>query len=290
MPFSDTVALRGSAGWAGYSGFTDALSLVALNSAQQPILADPSAPLTSPPTFRRQNGIDDATEWYTRLAGLWKFTDLGQTTLTYQHQQDYAGGFPDEQPGLRYEQNRYVRERGRYETDLASLDVSVNAGSATISSTSSFTNQRGKDESDETGLIEELDPILYGNYPRVSSPLFDHDQIKTITEELRFVSNGTGPLSWVAGMWYSYQYAENGTTAETIPGYAAWAALPGTGIPPGCTVFNAVSCPNPTFDDVLLNLFDATPPSMHQPNRLRTAATTTTTTPTSTTSLPCTAS
>lgn len=254
IPFSDSLALRGSAGWEGLSGFTDAISLINLNSAQQPILADPSSPLTSPATFKRKDGIDDGTEWYTRLSGLWKFSDSGRATLTYQHQQTYSGGFPYEEPGLQYEQGRYWRESGKYITDLASLDVSVNAGFATISSTSSFTNQTGKDVSDETGLIEELNPILYGNYPRVSSPLFDHDQIKTVTEELRFVSNGSGPLSWVAGMWYSYQYAENGTTAETIPGYAAWTALPGSGIPPYST-----------YDETLL-AFGSTPPSMHLPN------------------------
>jgi outer membrane receptor protein involved in Fe transport len=264
VPFSDSVALRGSAGWSGYSGFTDAISLINLDSAQQPILANPSDPLTSGPTFKRKNGIDDATEWYVRLAGLWKFSDFGQADLTYQHQQTWAGGFPYEQPGLHYEEGRYWREWGKNDTDLASLDVSANAGFATISSTTSFTNQRDKGVSDETGLIEELNPILYGNYPRVSSPLFVHDQIKTITEELRFVSNGSGPLSWVAGIWYSYQYAENGTL-ETFPGYAAWTALPGSGIPPGCTVFNAVSCPFPTYDDALLS-FNATPPSMHLPN------------------------
>ena len=254
IPFSDTLALRGSAGWAGYSGFTDAISVIALDSAQQPILANPNSPLTSAATFKRINGDDDGTEWYTRLAGLWKFADTGEATLTYQHQQTWAGGFPEETPGLHYEETRYWREWGKNDTDLVSLDASVNAGFATISSTSSFTNQREKSIGDETGLIEELDPILYGNYPRVSSPLFDYDQIKTLTEELRFVSNGAGPLTWVAGVWYSYQYAENGTSAETIPGYATWAALPGTGIPP-----------NSTWDQTLLT-FNATPPSMHLPN------------------------
>lgn len=266
IPISDSIALRGSAGWEGLAGYTDALSLVALNSAQQPILANPSSPLTSGLTFQRKNGIDDGNEWYARLTGLWKFNDATQATLTYQHQQTWSGGFPYEQPGLQYEQNVYVREAGSNDIDLASLDVSAEFGFATLSSTSSFTNQRGKSDGDVTGLMEELSPILYGNYPRMVSPIFDHDQIETITEELRVASNGSGPLSWVAGVWYSYQFAQN-SSIETIPGYAAWAALPGTGSPPGCTVYDADACPYPTFNDVLQNVFDATPASTHLPDQ-----------------------
>ncbi len=265
IPLSDVMALRGSAGWLGQSGYTDALSLAALDRSQQPILADPTAPLTSGLTYQRQNGVDNGTVWYARLAGLYQFGDVGKLNLTYQHQETYAGDFPYETPGLRYEQTRDFKEPLKNKTDLASVDVSIDAGFATVSSTTSFTNQLDHSVSDLTGLIEELNPILYGNYPRVTSPIFDHDGIRTWTQELRLTSNDTGPLKWVAGAWYSYQFAENGST-ETIPGYAAWTALPGTGSPPGCTVYDAVSCPEPTFDDVLRD-FDATPPSNPLPGK-----------------------
>jgi outer membrane receptor protein involved in Fe transport len=111
---------------------------------------------------------------------------------------------------------------------------------------------------DETGLIEELSSLIYGNYPRVTSPLFNHDQIQTITEELRLVSNNTGPLSWVAGMWYSYQFAQN-STVETLPGFAAWAALPGSEDLQTC----GIPCPYTTYDQQLGYGLDATPPTAH---------------------------
>jgi len=261
IPISDSIALRGSAGWEGDSGYTDARSLVTLDSAEQPVLANPASPLTSGLTYHQQNGVDDGTVWYTRLAGLYKFSDAGQANLTIQHQQTIAGDYPYEEPGLSYEQDRDYREPLRNVTDLASFDVSQDLGFATISSTSSYTNQSERSVDDLSGLIEELNPILYGNYPRVSSPLYDRDRIKTMTEEARLASDGDGPLKWVAGMWYSYQYAEN-SNYETIPGYASWAALPGSGaFPGGCTVYDATTCPNPTLDDVLLNELDATPPS-----------------------------
>lgn len=266
IPISDVMALRGSAGWLGQSGYTDALSLVRLDRSQQPILADPSSPLTSGLTYQRQDGVDNGTVWYARLAGLYQFGDVGQLNLTYQHQETYAGDYPYETPGLHYEQTRDFKESLKNQTDLVSLDVSGDFGFATISSTSSFTNQRDQGLSDLTGLIEELNPILYGNYPRVTSPIFTHDGIRTWTEELRLTSKDDGPLKWVAGAWYSYQFAENGS-AETIPGYAAWTALPGTGSPTGCTVYDAVSCPEPTFDAVLRDLYDATPPSNPLPGK-----------------------
>ncbi len=266
IPISDAMALRGSAGWLGQSGYTNALSLVALDHSQQPILADPSSPLTSGLTYQRQNGVDNGTVWYARLAGLYRIGEMGQLNMTYQHQETYAGDYPYETPGLRYEQTRAFKESLNNKTDLVSLDVSVDAGFATVSSTSSFTNQHDQGIVDLTGLIEELNPILYGNYPRVTSPIFTHDGIRTWTEELRLTSKDTGPLRWVAGAWYSYQFAENGSV-ETIPGYAAWAALPGTGSPTGCTVYDAVSCPEPTFDDVLRDLYNATPPSNPLPGK-----------------------
>lgn len=265
IPISDVMAVRGSAGWLGQSGYTDALSLVRLDSSQQPILADPSSPLTSGLTYQRQNGVDNGTVWYARLAGLYRFGDVGELNLTYQHQETYAGDFPYETPGLRYEQTRAFKESLNNKTDLVSLDVSIDFGFATASSTSSFTNQHDKGLSDLTGLIEELNPILYGNYPRVSSPIYTHDGIRTWTQELRLTSKDNGPLRWVAGAWYSYQFAENGSF-ETIPGYAAWTALPGTGSPAGCTAFDPVSCPEPTFDDVLRD-FNATPPSNPLPGK-----------------------
>lgn len=266
IPISEVMALRGSAGWLGQSGYTDALSLARMDRSQQPILADPSSPLTSGLTYQRQNGVDNGTVWYARLSGLYKLGDAGQVTLDSQHQETYAGDYPFETPGLRYEQTRDFKEPLKNKTDLVALDASVDFGFATVSSTSSFTNQRDQSTSDLTGLIEELNPILYGNYPRVTSPIFVHDGIRTWTEELRLTSKDSGPLKWVAGAWYSYQFAENGS-AETIPGYAAWAALPGTGSPTGCTVYDPVSCPEPTFDDVLRDLYDATPPSNPLPGK-----------------------
>jgi len=258
LPISETIALRGSAGWEGLAGFTDALSVARLDAAQQPILANPGSPLTSGLTFERQNGVDNSTLWYARLSGLWKFSDTGRALLTYQHQQSYAGGFPYEQPGLDYQQNNYVSQWGRDRTDLVSLDVSADAGFATLSSTSSYTRQSNTYVSDLTGTIEELNPILYGNYPRVTSPGFGNDLTETYTQEIRLVSNRAGPITWVGGIWYSYQYAAN-DEAETIPGYAAWAALPGTGDPSGCTVFDATNCPYPTRNDVIQYANGATP-------------------------------
>lgn len=262
LPLTDSMALRGSLGWLGQSGYTDAIKLATMTGSgltQQPVLADPGSPLTSGLTYHRQNGVDNGTVWYARLAGLYQMGDAGQINLTFQHQQTYAGDYPYETPGLRYEQTRDFTEPLNNITDLASADVSFDVGFATVSSTTSFTNQRNSGERDITGLIEVLNPILYGNYPRTTSPIWDHDATRTWTEELRLASRDQGPLKWVAGAWYSYQYQYT-YTPETIPGYAAWTALPGTGSPAGCTVYDPNTCPEPTFNDVLRD-FNATPPS-----------------------------
>jgi iron complex outermembrane recepter protein len=267
IPLSDVAALRGSAGWLGQSGYTDATRLATMSGSglnEQPVLADPANPLTSGLTYHRQNGVDNGTVWYARLAGLYQMGDVGQLNLTFQHQQTYAGDYPYETPGLQYEQTRDFTEPLNNITDLASLDVSFDVGFATLASTTSFTNQRNSSEHDITGLIEVLNPILYGNYPRTTSPIWNHDASRTWTEELRLTSKDNGPLKWVAGAWWSYQ-SQYTYSPETIPGYAAWTALPGTGSPAGCTVYDPNTCPEPTFNDVLRDLYNATPPSTPLP-------------------------
>ena len=246
IPISDVIAVRGSVGWEGQSGFTDARALVALDGAGQPVLADPGDPVNSGLTYKRKNDINDGTVWYGRLAGLYRFSDSGEATLTYQHQQTVSGGYPYEEAGTSYAEDLTFRESMRDSIDLASLDLSQDFGFATVSSTTSYTNQLNHSTTDLTGLIETLNPTLYGNYPRVTSPIYDRDSTRTITQELRLASNGDGPLKWVAGMWYSDQKADTGAD-ETMPGYAAWTALAGS----GCSALSEDADCGATMNDVL---------------------------------------
>ncbi len=249
IPANDRLAFRGSAGYEKLSGFTDALSVAALNAQSQPVLANPADPLHSSPAFTEQKGIDSSSTYYMRGAGLWKITDQAQATLSYQHQTEQSDGFSQQRPGYYLAQTLYVDQPGRFETDLAALDVSDDLGFATLSSDTSYTNQTAHTQFDETGLIESL-ATLYGNYPRIVSPLFDTSHDHATTEELRLVSKDSGRWDSVAGSYYSHR-TQDLEVVEPVLGIGAWSGLPGSGMPPGCTVQNPVTCPYPTFGDVV---------------------------------------
>src|ERR1700677_196560 len=249
LPISDTMALRGSGGYEKLAGFTDASKVAELGPNAQPILADPANPVTSPPVFTEQRGVDHSETWYARGAFLWKPDDGFKLTLSYQHQTDQSGGYSQVLPGERYDQTLYMDQPGSFQTDLGALDLSYDAGFATVSSDSSYTSQSAFSQYDLTGLIESL-AAYYGNYPRILSPITDNSTDKAFTEELRLVSKQSGPWDWVAGAYYNNR-TQTLSQVEPILGFASWSQLPGTGQPPGCPTFNPVSCPYPSFGDVI---------------------------------------
>ncbi|HEY3850471.1 MAG TPA: TonB-dependent receptor [Steroidobacteraceae bacterium] len=249
LPISDTMALRASGGYEKLAGFTDASKVAALGPDAQPILADPADPVGSPEVFTQERGVDRSETWYARGAFLWKPSDVFKLTLSYQHQTDQSGGYSQVLPGERYDQTLYLDQPGSFQTDLGALDLSYDAGFATVSSDSSYTSQSAFSQYDLTGLIESL-AAYYGNYPRILSPILDNSTDKAFTEEVRMVSKTAGPWDWVAGAYYNNR-TQTLTQVEPILGFASWSQLPGTGQPPGCTTFNPVSCPYPSFGDVI---------------------------------------
>jgi iron complex outermembrane recepter protein len=184
LPLTEHSALRASAGFERLAGFTDALSVAELGPNAQPILADPANPVGSPLLFDEHRDVDHSDTWYARAAYLWKPSDEFKLTVSYQHQTDQSGGYSEVRPGYRYAQTLYVDQPGSFQTDLGSVDLSYDAGFATVSSNSSYTSQQAFSQYDLTGLIESL-AAYYGNYPRILSPILDHSTDKAFTEELR---------------------------------------------------------------------------------------------------------
>lgn len=260
LPINDTLAFRASVGYEKLAGFTDALSVAVLGPNAQPVLADPANPLTSPPVFAEQRGIDWSDTWYARGALLWKPSDALKITLTYQHQTDQSGGYSQSRPGYRYDQTLYMDQPGSIRTDLAALDATYDVGFASLSSSSSYTSQSAVSQYDITGLIESLAPI-YDNYPRILSPILDHSTDKIATEEIRLASKDMGSWDWVVGSYYSHRQ-QTLSQIEPILGIAAWSELPGSGRPEGCTVESA-ACPYPTFGDFVQYYNGAVRPSLN---------------------------
>jgi len=156
LPISETLAFRASGGYEKLAGFTDAASLAVLDAQRQPVLADPAHPLSSAPLFTTAKGVDWSDTTYFRGALRWKPSDAFEVNASYQHQADHSGGYSQVHPGSRYDQQLYVAQPGTFKTDLGSIDLSMDVGFATVSSSSSYTSQSSASTYDLTGLIESL--------------------------------------------------------------------------------------------------------------------------------------
>jgi outer membrane receptor protein involved in Fe transport len=93
IPLSDTFAVRMNAGWSYDAGFINQPNLYALNSAGEPIAAQPGN-LFSPPVIYGKDGTNSYEYHDVRFAALWKPNDQFHAQLNYYYQLGIANGFP----------------------------------------------------------------------------------------------------------------------------------------------------------------------------------------------------
>src|SRR6202162_149653 len=71
VPVVDNVAFRLSAGYEKTAGFINALNQVVFGPNEQPVLADPTLPLTSGLSYQTALGINDAESYHICAGALW---------------------------------------------------------------------------------------------------------------------------------------------------------------------------------------------------------------------------
>jgi outer membrane receptor protein involved in Fe transport len=231
MPVTDKLGLRVSAGHEQQAGFIDATNATVFGPNQQPILANPANPLTSGLVQIPLTHVDDSHMSNARAALLWKIAPGFEANLAYQTQNDYSGGFAHETLGLKYRNAALLpQEPESRKVGLESLALSMDAGFATITSSTSFSTKKVDNAYDQSQFVEfyaSLTPLLYGNYPRITSPFFTHSRDNSFTEELRLGSKEGGAWDYTAGAFFQRQ-TQNLFQYETAPGFGAWSELPGS--------------------------------------------------------------
>jgi outer membrane receptor protein involved in Fe transport len=242
FPIGDTVALRANAGYSKLTGFIDGVRAARFQPNGQPLLADPANPLTSDYLYQRINDVDGSNSKYGRVSLLWKPDDRFNVLLDYTHQKDHSGGFSwqnvffDYTTGAPlqhelYTTNQLIPQQSLDRTlDIGAVTASVDVGFATLTSSSSYYDNRYDDVIDISSgqqYYSQRSPYYYGGYPRYAAFNFDHSSDKAFVEELRLVSKSGGPWDYIAGAFYRDQKAVL-TDPETLPGFAAWTHLPGS--------------------------------------------------------------
>lgn len=270
IPIGDTVALRLSAKYDYDPGFIKVFGILERPGPTLtgiPTLADPSEPVTSSGVFTGKNNWNWQETVTTRSALKWKPNDKFSADLafTYAHLQgdggpvsntSYGGGaypidpritFPSGGP---YQMFSGTDEPFSRNTALSSLDLSYDAGFATLSSTTSFYDNHGATYDDYTYGVFSFEP--YSAYytgnpinPRLVGVQQFLDSDRTFTEEVRLVSTQSSdkPVDYTVGLFTEHQ-ARNSYWGLGEPG------TPEYSVAEGCTAPYYLGLPFPNCLDI----------------------------------------
>jgi outer membrane receptor protein involved in Fe transport len=216
IPMSDTVALRLVGYGTQYPGYIDALG----------------------ENGRKSDDVNDGERYGGRAALRWDATDNLTITprVLYQNLETdgfarqevynlYANPYTTTRPAIELdEREQYLQLEEAFEDETTIADLVVNWGldSLDITYVGSYTEREILVSRDASALTGSVSVDL--GYPDSAvlypSNLRDTTDLEQWTHELRFTSNGDGPLQWVVGGFYSdtdRDYAQGLPT----PGYDA---------------------------------------------------------------------
>jgi iron complex outermembrane recepter protein len=266
MPLGAIAALRVVGSYERQAGFISQFGIMARNGdpvTGAPLLANPADVAGSPAVYYGKRDANYDAISAGRISLLIQPSDALKVELAYNG--SYVQGVNDNQDNPTFtggpapwDPRVTLPASGRYQiesstlapysrhTNLASLDVSYDAGFATISSTTAYGETSAITGSDANSLILGL-PATYLPYytgtpinPRYVATMNDLDTEHRLTEEVRLVSKEGRHFDYVVGAFYEHDSRglvwdifEPGTTAQTI---AAGGPLVSTG-PDGQTFF-----------------------------------------------------
>jgi iron complex outermembrane recepter protein len=268
IPVGDTLAFRAAAKEAYEPGWINAFGLLERSNNGlygTPVLANPSDPVGSSPIYSSRNDWNYQRTFSGRASLLFKPNEAFSAELAILHAHvkgdggpqvnpDFAGGVSPLDPattypaGGRYQEFALVDEPFDRTTNLTSLDVSYDAGFATVSSTTSYHTTSGSLIQDSTFDYAGFDGGFFLPYyagvptnPRFIYPFQFTDSAHTFTEELRLVSKAdpANMFDYVVGVFYEKQ-TRHGAWYVANPG------SPERSVAQGCTgfVFAGSSFPN----------------------------------------------
>jgi iron complex outermembrane receptor protein len=232
LPIGDTLAFRAAANYEYEPGYVDVYGLLERSGPLgTPVLADPSDPVNSSGVFTGKKDWNDAKAFTGRTSLLWKPVSSFSAELAFNYSDASGDAGPQADP--LYKGGPYINDPritfpagGDFQafaatdapyqrkTELTSLDLSYDAGFATLSSTTSYFTNGGSETSGVTyGLLTATlipyVPYYAGNpiNPRWIAPLTYTDSEHTFSQEVRLVS-ATGPdkiFDYTVGVYYEKQ-------------------------------------------------------------------------------------
>lgn len=241
VPLSDTFALRMNAGMIDNDGIVDYPHVYVLDANGKPVVN--GSVLTATPVYTSVEDADTVDIKYGRVSALFAPTDTFSAQLSYQRQEDDIGGRRQVTRGNdlinggqygEYEFGAIQLEPAERTVELAALEMEMDLGFATLTSSTSYYEHDGSGISDNSGVYARNRWFrFYGSSPRPMAQAERFYDDSATTQELRLVSNGENHVDWTVGLYYTDQDSDLGQNSYLV-GYIPYLnAYPYGCAPPG---------------------------------------------------------
>lgn len=213
------LAFRGSFSYLDDPGFIDYPFLV-----REPGVSNPEPDFGNPvdvaANLRRENDANHEETLSSRLSLLWDISDTVQATFNYY--------FQDQQVGARSVNHRDSFQTGNYESahrflepndrenSLLSVEVIADLGFAELTSATGISDYEERGQRDQTDLLLDFE-YGYETFPSFAAFTRETAGEDRFNQEFRLVSTGSGPWSWIGGVFYN-KYELDASSAEFTPG------------------------------------------------------------------------
>ncbi|MDO9474187.1 MAG: TonB-dependent receptor [Caulobacter sp.] len=226
MPLSDSFAVRGSIDYLDDSGFIDYAYVV-----REIGVSNPDA-LTNPADIAANTKrVEDANTEETlsgRLGFRWQPIEAIDANLTWYFQNQKVGARQISSARVKtmpapvgdYESALRVLEPNDRDNNLVALEVTADLGFATLTSATGLSKYKETGQRDQTDLLIGLE-YSYELFPSFTAFTREDAEEESLNQEIRLVSKGDGPLSWIVGGFYNKSEGD-AESREFTPGYAAF--------------------------------------------------------------------
>lgn len=260
IPVSETFALRLNAGMIDNDGIVDYPHIYELDANGDPVVSGDV--LTSTPVYTSKEDADDVDIKYGRISALFAPSDTFSAQLSYQYQKDEIGGRRQVTSGDdlvnggqygEYEFGAIQLEPSEREVELSALEMEVDLGFATLTSSTSYYDHTGTGISDNSGVYARNGWFyFYGSSPRPIAQAERFYDDSAVTQELRLVSNGANKVDWTIGAYYTDQDYDLGQNSYLV-GYIPYLdALDWYGLAPYTTNQDFLFRRNQNYDETAL--------------------------------------
>ncbi|MEP6882451.1 MAG: TonB-dependent receptor [Dokdonella sp.] len=229
IPLADTLALRLNTTINDFPGATDYRQIYVLDDQGTPVA--PSGILDTDASYRSKKDADTVKQSYGRASLLWRPSDTFDMTLSYMAQADQFGGrrgtsLGTDGYGVPYrdlEVGSVQLEPADRHVNLTSLEMNVDLGFATLTSSTANSNHEGDITSENTGFYAQNGWLaaFYYNYPRPMASAVRGYGDRSFTQEFRLASNKGETFDYIVGAYYQNQKRRS-SQDSFLRGFKQW--------------------------------------------------------------------